>query len=80
MILMDNTQTDIITGGSTWNNIHYKYNFIIKASEIQANISIEGNGTNILLTYPQELDFTNQTSLNIYYIMPEPNLVDNIKL
>jgi hypothetical protein len=80
MILMDNTQTDIITGGSTWNNIHYKYNFIIQPSEIQADISIEGNGTNIQLTYPQELDFSNQTSLNIYYIMPEPNLVDNIKL
>ena len=41
MILMDNTQTDIITGGSTWNNIHYKYNFIIQPSEIQADISIE---------------------------------------
>ena len=43
MMFVEGTEIDIqnYQGGCTFNNIHYKYNFIIKPFEIHGNISIE---------------------------------------
>ena len=62
------------------NDLHYKYNFIIAPPRLEAKISIRGNGTNILLTYPLELNYTSENRLPIRYIMKEPRLSNNIKL
>jgi hypothetical protein len=63
-----------------YNNSHYKYNFIINPYNIHVKISIEGNGTNIKLTYPEELNFKSENPLYIRYIMDQPSLAKNIKL
>ena len=62
-------------------NIHYKYNFRIQPSENIESIFVENYyGTDIKLTYPEQLDFTNNDSLIIKYIMTNSSLAKNIKL
>ena len=60
--------------------IHYKYNFRIQPRKFTTKISVHGNGTNVLLTYPQELDFTEEEKLIVRYIMNEPTSAKEMKL
>ena len=62
------------------NNIHYKYNFRIQPSKYEGRISVRGYGTNILLTYPLEFNYTFSESFNIRYIMDEPELAKEMTL
>ena len=61
-------------------DIHYKYIFIVETREIEDDISIKGNGTDIKLIYPDVLDITSEGSLFIRYIMPFPSFAKNIRL
>ena len=57
------------------NDIHYKYNFRIQPSRYEGRISVKNNGTNILLIYPKELQFTYNEYYTIRFIMDEPESV-----
>ena len=61
-------------------NIHYKYTFRIQPSTFEGHISVKENGANILLAYPQELNFNSHEKLTIRFIMNDPTLAENIKL
>ena len=61
-------------------NSHYKYNFIIRPSEVTYYFSIYPNGATINLAYPTILDFSSKESLIIRYITLEPSLAKNLKL
>ena len=62
-------------------NIHYKYNFIIQPYENNTKISIKGNGTDIKIVYPNELNFRSiKETLTIRFIMTNPLLAKDIKL
>ena len=60
-------------------NIHYKYNFIIQPYENNTKISIKGNGTDIKIVYPNELNFRSiKETLTIRFIMTNPLLAKDI--
>ena len=61
-------------------DIHYKYNFRIQPSRYEGHISVKENGTNILLVYPQELNYYSKQSFKIRYIFDEPELANELKL
>ena len=61
-------------------NAHYKYNFRIQPFEIQDKISIRGEGIKILLTYPEELNYTFDDTLKIRYIINEPSYSGSVEL
>ena len=71
-----NTDSEMIL-----DDIHYRYNFRIQPfkNAVQFNNSFYP-GTNIKLLYPENLDFTNNDSLTIRYIMDNPNYSKNLKL
>ena len=62
------------------NDISYKYNFVILPIENYDVIEVVGEGTEILLTYPNILNYTIEEEFTIKYIMPYPHLANNIKL
>ena len=62
-----------------FNNIHYKYNFIVNPTYLKEEITIRGNGSDIKLIYPEKLDFKSSDSITIRYIMSNPSLT-KIKL
>ena len=61
-------------------NLHYKYNFIIKQVDYFEPVFVEGYGNNIKLTYPEELDFSSKDYLTIRYIINNSSLAKNMKL
>ena len=61
-------------------NIHYKYNFIIKPYNITTNINIGDYGTGIYLAYPAELNYVLQNSFTIRFILGNPLYTGNIAL
>ena len=63
-----------------YTNIHQLYNFRIQPFNISEKIAIKDHGTDIKLTYPETLDYTNNDSIIIRYIMNDPSLAKNIKL
>ena len=62
------------------NDISYKYNFVILPFENYDVIEVVGEGTEILLTYPNILNYTIEEEFTIKYIMPHPHLAHNIEL
>ena len=55
-------------------DIHYKYNFRIQPSEFEGHITVKEEGTNIFLTYPQELIYdSEEKTLQIIYIANNPD-------
>ena len=62
------------------NNTHYKYTFRIQPHEISGRVSIKGNGTNILLAYPEELNYASAEKFTILYIMNQPDLAKKLTL
>ena len=76
------TEEDIIFNNTEEilkNNIHYKYNFRIQPSKCEGRISVKGHKTNILFTYPQEFDFSDDKHFGLNYIINDPNSI-KIKL
>ena len=63
------------------NDIHYKYNFIVKKEE-QDNIpvNVEGEGTRVLFTYPYISNLTLLPKINLIYIMDYPYYSGNIAI
>ena len=61
-------------------NKHWKYNFIIQPYYKNDNFNIKGYGEPILFIYPEILDFSNEESLTINFIISDPSLSQNIKL
>ena len=61
-------------------DIHYKYNFKIQPYELNKSVHVQGNGTEIMIAYPEVLDFQKDEEITIYYLMPNPELGKNIKL
>ena len=62
-------------------DVHYKYNFRIQPSKFEGHISVKENGTNILLSYPQELIYNyDEKTYKIMYIINEPSFADKISL
>ena len=72
-IIFNNTEEILI------NDIHYKYNFRIQPSKCEGRISVKGHKTNVLFTYPQEFDFSDDKHDGLYLIINEPDSV-KIKL
>ena len=62
------------------NHIHYKYNFRIQPCENYDSIYIDMYGTQVRLTYPEELNFQSEDTIIIRYIMDSPNYANKIKL
>ena len=58
--------------------INYKYNFIIKESDIYQEISIKGKGKRIFLNYPDTLDFTKNENYEIEYFLTGSEYFQNI--
>ena len=71
--LKNNSQETVIE------KAHYKYNFRIQPHEISDSVSIKEIGSNILLAYPEELNYNSGENLTIWYIMTNPILA-SIKL
>ena len=65
---------------TTFNNIHYKYNFRIQPYHFSQTIKVKNNGTNVLLAYPENIIFDSNNSTVIRYIMTDPSLANDIKL
>ena len=66
-----------------FNNIHWKYNFVIDNNINYINdekINISSYSSNIKFIYPQKLDFTKNNILTIRYIITDPSLINHIKL
>ena len=64
-------------------NMHYKYNFRVQPCSFDVNVSINGTGTNVLLTYPQKIYFSpsdETQEIIIEFITDKPDLMNNIKL
>ena len=64
-------------------NMHYKYNFRVQPCSFDVNVSINGTGTNVLLTYPQKIYFSpsdETQEIIIEFIADKPELMNNIKL
>ena len=61
-------------------NIHYKYNFRIQPRKFTTKVSVHGKGTNVLLTYPEELCFSSEEDLKVRYIMDDPITAKKMKL
>jgi hypothetical protein len=63
-------------------NAHYKYIFRLQPCSYHENISVSGTGTNILLAYPQKIDFTSttQAKMIIRFIVDEPKFMNYLKL
>ena len=62
-------------------DIHYKYNFRIQPSQFEGRIKVSQNGSNVLLSYPQELIYDDQDeAFQIIFIMNEPKLETITKL
>ena len=63
-------------------NIHYKYIFRIQPCSFEDIYSVSGTGTNILLIYPQKIDFssTSETPIVIRFIADKPDLMKELKL
>ena len=68
--------------GEVINDIHYKYIFRIQPSKFEGNISVKEKGSNILLSYPQELSYSDEEEeiIKIMYIMNEPQNILDIRL
>ena len=60
--------------------LHYKYNFIIRPFKYNNTISISNDGTDVLLTYPEKLDYNLNDSYYIRYIMTNPYKSKGIRL
>ena len=59
------------------NNIHYKYNFIINRNEIYDRIIVDDEGSHTFLYYPEILDFSSSSSLDIeFFLLGAQNLYD----
>ena len=58
--------------------IHYKYKFIIKESDLCQDISVEGDGKRIFLNYPENLDFTQKENYEIEYFLTGAKYFNNI--
>ena len=59
--------------------IHHLYSFRIQPFSLNGKFIIKGKGTDVKLLFPEKLDFTNQDSIIINYIMTNPYLANNIK-
>ena len=79
---VDYNFTNSIENEEVIDNIHYKYIFKVQPCSFDVNLSISGNGTNILLEYPQTIDFnsSSETSIVIRFIADKPELMKNLKL
>ena len=83
LCILDTEQTYTIKynySHSDLNDIHWKYNFIIKPYYDIYNFYIRGNGSDIKLFYPAILDFSNDNNLIIRLIMSKPSLAKNISI
>ena len=65
---------------TTFNNYHYKYNFRVQPYQFNETITIKNQGTNVLLSHPENIIFESEDSIVIRYIMPYPSLATGIKL
>ena len=65
-----------------YETIHFKYNIVVKPYSIPGEVSIANYGTNIMLIYPEKLDFntTDAIVITVRYIMANPYLSENIKI
>ena len=74
-IAIQDSQKELI-----YNDIHYKYNFLIQPFKIKETFSIKNRGNKVLLTYPENIDFTASEHKLIRFIMTNPYLANEIKL
>ena len=63
-----------------FDNIHSKYNFIIKTVKTTEEFEIQGITTEVLLNYPQILDFNKNDTLIIDYLVENYTFYKNIKI
>ena len=63
-----------------YDNIHWLYIFRIQPFQLYGKFKIKGTGTDVKLTIPEKLNFTNNYTLIVRYIMTNPLLAKNIKL
>ena len=61
-------------------NHHWKYNFIIRPNYTSFYFNIQGYGSRVLLSHPEILNFSNEESLIIKFIMSNSSYIKNIKL
>ena len=62
-----------------YENIHCVYIFRIQPFDISGNFKIKGAGTDVKLIIPEKLDFSNNDTLVVKYIMTNPLSAKNIK-
>ena len=57
----------------TFNDIHYKYNFIVQLFYFNDTISVKKSWTKLFLLYPEKIVFSSDSTI-IRLIMNEPSL------
>ena len=63
------------------NNIHYKYNFILKPGSMDAPISLSNdNYVSVYFIYPEILDFSKKDSINIFLESEQQNWFTPLRL
>ena len=62
-----------------YENIHFIYFFRIQPFDITGKFKIKGSGTDVKLIIPEKLDFSNNDTLIVKYIMTNPISAKNIK-
>ena len=65
---------------SYFDNIHWKYNFILIQGYSYSYFNIESYGADIKFVYPQIFDFYKNEEVIVRYITSTPSLINNIKL
>ena len=67
--------------GFEGNNIHYKYNFILKPGSMDAPISLSNdNYVSVYFIYPEILDFSKKDSINIFLESEQQNWFTPLRL
>ena len=61
------------------NNMHWKYDFVIRPYYSSDTFTISGTSSIIRAVHPDYLDFSNKDSFVIRYLMSKPALTKNIK-
>ena len=80
---VDNEQTYTIESNKAQTiieDIHWKYDFVIKPIETNYDFYIKGNGSDIKALYPNIFDFSKNDNFIIRFIIPNPFLSKNITL
>jgi hypothetical protein len=75
-----NYSLNVINETITWDQIHSQYNFIIGPITNEEVFEIQDEGTNVIISYPEIFDFTENDALIIKYFVSKSETYKNIRI